>query len=191
MDLKQLMQKTKEQMPEKRWKHTQGVMDSAVILAERFGADTEQAIIAAVLHDYCKYWPIEQQKEMIREMEEFADLLNYDPQLLHGPAAAYVAKQELGIADPLILDAIRYHTSGRAEMTLLDKIICLADYIEPGRDFPGVYKIREIAEYSLERALIAGLDSTIQFLLEKGKKIYPLTIISRNELIEETRRLMH
>lgn len=84
-----------------------------------------------------------------------------------------------------MLDAIRYHTSGRGQMTLLDKVVCLADYMEPGRDFPGVHNIREIAEYSLEKALLAGFDGTIRFLLDKGKRIYPLTLAARNGLIVE------
>jgi HD superfamily phosphohydrolase YqeK len=72
-------------------------------------------------------------------------------------------------------------------MTLLDKIVCLADYIEPGRNFPGVDRIRELADQSLERALIAGFDSTIQYLIAQGKKIYPLTMLARNSLIDELR----
>ncbi|MNR45303.1 putative nicotinate-nucleotide adenylyltransferase [compost metagenome] len=70
-------------------------------------------------------------------------------------------------------------------MTQLDKIVCLADYMEPGRDFPGVDVIRELAKTSLERALIAGFDSTISFLVSKGKRIYPLTILTRNHLLEQ------
>jgi len=70
-------------------------------------------------------------------------------------------------------------------MTLLDKIVCLADYIEPGRDFPGVENIRELARSSLEKALIAGFDSTISFLLQQGKTIFPLTVVARNGLIRE------
>jgi HD superfamily phosphohydrolase YqeK len=70
-------------------------------------------------------------------------------------------------------------------MTLLDKVVCLADYIEPGRDFPGVDKIRELSRTSLEKALIAGFDSTIGFLLIQGKLIYPLTITARNNLLRE------
>jgi len=70
-------------------------------------------------------------------------------------------------------------------MSLLDKIVCLADYIEPGRDFPGVHNIRELAQHSLEKALIAGFDSTIRFLLDQGKRVYPLTMLARNGLIQE------
>jgi predicted HD superfamily hydrolase involved in NAD metabolism len=102
---------------------------------------------------------------------------------LHAEVAAFVAEQEYGINDPEVLDAIRYHTSGRVGMTLLDKIVCLADYIEPGRNFPGVDRIRELAEHNLEQALVAGFDSTITFLIEKQKVIFPLTVLARNDIV--------
>ncbi|WP_144939329.1 bis(5'-nucleosyl)-tetraphosphatase (symmetrical) YqeK [Paenibacillus sp. 32O-W] len=185
MDRERLIDLVREQMPEQRWLHTQGVMETSVELAGRFGADPVKADLAALLHDYCKYWPIEQQKKVIEQAGLADDLLQYDKPLWHAPAGAWVAEQELGINDKEILDAIRYHTSGRPGMTLLDKIVCLADYIEPGRDFPGVEQIRSLAELSLERALIAGFDSTISFLLQKGQKVYPMTIMARNSLIDE------
>lgn len=191
MNLERLVQATKQQMPAKRWEHTLGVAETAVKLARQFGADTVKAETAALLHDYCKYWPAEKLAQIVNEQELPADLLEYDPQLLHAPVAAIVVKRDLGIDDDEILDAVRYHTSGREKMTKLDKVVCLADYIEPGRDFPGVERIRELAETSMEKALIAGFDSTIQFLLAKGKKIYPLTVMARNGLIDEIKRIEH
>lgn len=185
MNRERLMEETRGQMPSKRWDHTLGVMASAVELANRFGGDSDKAELAALLHDYCKYWPIDEQRRAYAENGLDPDLFRYDPQLLHGPLAAEVVRERYGIADGEVLDAIRYHTSGRERMTLLDKIVCLADYIEPGRDFPTVGGIREMAEHSLERALVAGFDSTVQFLVEKGKKIFPLTIAARNALIDE------
>lgn len=185
MELEQLIERTQGQMPTRRWEHTQGVRQSAVQLANRFGADPIKADLAALLHDYCKYWPVEKQVEAYMSYGLPKDALTYDPQLLHGPLAAEIAQAELGIADMEVLDAIRYHTTGRAAMTLLDKIVCLADYIEPGRDFPEVSRMRELAMSSLNEALLVGVDSTISFLLSKGKKIYPLTLQTHNGLIDE------
>ncbi len=170
-------------MPSKRWKHVEGVMESAVILAKRYGADPVKADLAALLHDLAKFWPIEEQEAIIRDNGLNADLLRHDKQLLHAEVGAFISKRDYGVEDEEVLDAIRYHTSGREGMTLLDKIVCLADYIEPGREFPGVEKIRELAETSLEDALVAGFDSTLSFLLEKGKPIFPLTLLARNDLI--------
>jgi predicted HD superfamily hydrolase involved in NAD metabolism len=185
MKREDLMAAVKEQMPERRWQHTLGVMETSVKLAERFGGDKVKADLAAILHDYCKYWPIPEQAKIIRENDLPQDLLAFDKELWHSHAGAFIAKTQFGIEDEEILDAIRYHTSGREQMTLLDKIVCLADYMEPGRDFPGVEHIRELAKTSLEQALIAGFDSTITFLLSKGKRIYPLTVLTRNDLLEQ------
>ncbi|MDF2667858.1 MAG: phosphohydrolase [Paenibacillus sp.] len=185
LSLEELIKRTQEQMPTRRWDHTQGVRTTAVMLADRFGGDPKLADLAALLHDYCKYWPIDKQVEAYKSFSLSSDVLAYDPQLLHGPLAAAIAEAEFGITDQDVLGAIRYHTSGRAGMTLLEKIVCLADYMEPGRDFPEVAHIREKAEHNLDKALLAGFDSTIGFLLNKGKKIYPLTLSARNGLIDE------
>ncbi|MCA1292912.1 bis(5'-nucleosyl)-tetraphosphatase (symmetrical) YqeK [Paenibacillus sp. alder61] len=176
------------QMPAKRWKHVEGVMQTAVELARRYGADPVKADLAALLHDLAKFWPVERQEAVIRENGLNAELLDHDKQLLHAEVAAFISQRDYGVDDPEVLDAIRYHTSGRVGMTQMDKIVCLADYIEPGREFPGVERIRELAEVSLEEALLAGFDSTISFLLEKKKAIFPLTVLARNDLIAQLKK---
>lgn len=181
----QLIEIVSGQMPAKRWKHVEGVMETAVILAKRYGADAEKADLAALLHDLAKFWPIERQEAVIRENGLNPELLKHDKQLMHAEVGAFISQHDYGIEDQEVLDAIRYHTSGRVGMTLLDKIVCLADYMEPGRDFPGVERIRELAEHSLEEALVAGFDSTISFLLQKRKVIFPLTVLARNDLLKE------
>ncbi|GGA20139.1 bis(5'-nucleosyl)-tetraphosphatase (symmetrical) YqeK [Paenibacillus physcomitrellae] len=184
----ELIKAVSGQMPEKRWRHTEGVMASAVELAERFGADPVKADLAALLHDVAKYWPIEQQAAVIRDNADKGlnqELLEHDKQLLHSEVGAFVAERDYGVTDREVLDAIRYHTSGRIGMTKLDKIICLADYIEPGRDFPGVDTIRDLAKNSLEEALVSGFDSTISFLLQQRKIIFPMTMFARNDLIKQ------
>lgn len=183
LDWDKLREATKGQMPEKRWKHTLGVVDTAISLARRFGGDPEKAELAALLHDYSKAWQIDRMERIIREEDLPEELLHFDKELWHAHVGAWAVEKEHGIDDPEVLDAIRYHTSGRVGMTLTDRIVCLADYIEPGRDFPGVNKIRKLAEHQLEEALTAGFDSTISLLLEKGKRIFPLTVMARNDLI--------
>ncbi|WNS46762.1 bis(5'-nucleosyl)-tetraphosphatase (symmetrical) YqeK [Paenibacillus sp. MMS20-IR301] len=178
-----LIEAVSGQMPDKRWKHTLGVMESSVKLAQRYGADPERAETAAILHDVAKYWPVERMKEIIEQNGLSTELLKYDKQLWHAEVGAYAAEHEYGITDSEILNAIRFHTSGRENMSLLEKIVCLADYIEPGRDFPGVDEIRKLAKNSLEEGLIAGLDSTISLLLEKRRIVFPLTVLARNDLV--------
>ncbi|MBW5444966.1 HD domain-containing protein [Cohnella sp. CFH 77786] len=188
MNLETLREATRRQMPDKRWKHTLGVVETSVKLAERFGGDAAKAELAALLHDYAKAWPIDRQAMVIRERGLPPELLDFDKELWHAHVGAWAVREEHGIDDEEVLDAIRYHTSGRERMTLTDKIVCLADYIEPGRDFPGVNKIRRLAEHSLEEGLVAGFDSTISLLVEKGKRIFPLTVIARNGLIDELKK---
>ncbi|SFS61790.1 bis(5'-nucleosyl)-tetraphosphatase (symmetrical) YqeK [Paenibacillus sp. 453mf] len=181
----ELIKAVSEQMPPQRWKHTQGVMETAVILAERFGADPLKADLAAILHDVAKYWPVNEMEKVIRGNGLNQDLLLHDKQLWHSEVGAFVAERDYGVTDSEVLNAIRWHTSGRVNMSLLDKVVCLADYIEPGRDFPGVHNIRELAEHSLEEALLAGFDGTISHLITLKKVIYPLTLFTRNDLIAQ------
>lgn len=181
----QLIEAVSSQMPARRWQHTLGVMQSAIELAQRYGADPQRAELAAIVHDVAKYWPVQRQAAVIAENGLNAELLNYDSPLWHSEVGAYVAEYEYGIEDREVIDAIRYHTSGREDMTLLDKVVCLADYIEPGRDFPGVERIREKALLSLEEGLIAGFDSTVKVLLERGQTIFPTTVLARNDLIRQ------
>ena len=185
MNRDELLEHVRAQMPDRRWLHTVGVMETSVQLANRFGADPVKADLAALLHDVAKFWPIERQRRVAKEAKLPALLFEYDPQLLHAPVGAYYAERECAMSDAEVLDAIRYHTSGRAGMTLLEKVVCLADYMEPGRDFPGVHEIRQLAESNINQALIAGFDSTLTLLIAKGKRIFPLTVEARNALIRE------
>lgn len=185
--LELIKQAVREQMPEKRWLHTLGVVESARVLAGRYGGDIAKAELAAYLHDYAKFWPVERQREVVVQQGMPVELLHFDKSLWHAPVGAHAVQQELGIEDHEVLDAVRFHTSGRVNMTLLDKIVCLADYIEPGRHFPGVERIRKLSEESLELALVAGFDTTITFLMEKGKAIFPLTVMARNDLLRQVK----
>ncbi|MEK4063419.1 MULTISPECIES: bis(5'-nucleosyl)-tetraphosphatase (symmetrical) YqeK [Paenibacillus] len=178
-----LIEAVSSQMPDKRWQHTLGVMESSVKLAERYGADPARAETAAILHDVAKYWPVERMKEIIEQNGLPSELLSYDKQLWHAEVGAFVAERDYEITDAEVLGAIRYHTSGREGMSLLEKIVCLADYIEPGRDFPGVDEIRRLSKVSLEEGLIAGFDSTISLLLQKRRIVFPLTVLARNDLV--------
>lgn len=187
MRIEQIRREVEKELPRKRWIHTQGVVQSAIELARKFGADSEKAELAALLHDYAKYWSPDKMESTIRKYEADHDVLQYEVELWHGPAAAAAARVHFDIKDSLTLDAIRYHTSGRVGMSILEKVVCLADYIEPNRDYEGVVQIRSSAARSLEEGLIAGLDQTLSFLIRKGKKIYPQTILARNYLIEECR----
>ncbi|MFZ3588229.1 bis(5'-nucleosyl)-tetraphosphatase (symmetrical) YqeK [Bacillus sp. DJP31] len=175
----------KGQMTERRYIHTIGVMETAIKLAHIHGADENKAEIAAIFHDYAKFRPKDEMKQIIITQQLQQDLLQHDKELWHAPVGAYLVENEVGIKDLVILNAIKYHTSGNVGMTILDKIIYVADYIEPGRVFPGVDEVREVAETNLDLAVILTLRNTISFLMQKKQVIYPDTFFTYNELIRE------
>ncbi|MGZ0052837.1 bis(5'-nucleosyl)-tetraphosphatase (symmetrical) YqeK [Brevibacillus gelatini] len=179
----ELLARIRAQMHEKRYQHTLGVAQSARELAERYGADPDKAELAGLLHDYCKCWPVEKMFEILVRHDMPTELLEGEKELWHAFAGAIVIQYDLGVTDPDILQAVRYHTTGRAGMSLLEKVVCVADYIEPNRSFPGVEKIRALADKDLDAALALALGGTIQFLIEKQKTVYPLTLTTYNDLV--------
>jgi predicted HD superfamily hydrolase involved in NAD metabolism len=176
MNREDMLEIVKKEMTEQRYLHTLGVVESSLYLAKQYGADLKKVEIAAIFHDYAKFRDSGEMAEIIRKTPDISnDLLDYHKELWHAPVGAYLIKQEVGITDEEILDAIRYHTTGRVGMSVLEKVVCLADYIEPGRHFPGVEEVRQLAEQDLNQALAQSLLNTIQFLEKKGQKVYPLT----------------
>ncbi|MEC2054361.1 bis(5'-nucleosyl)-tetraphosphatase (symmetrical) YqeK [Peribacillus psychrosaccharolyticus] len=176
-----------KQLTERRYQHTLGVTEAAIELANRYGADVKKAELAAIFHDYAKFRPKDEMRGIIVSQGMTSTLLDFHSELWHAPVGAYLVEKEAGITNTEILDAIRYHTSGRVGMTLLDKVIYLADYIEPGRLFPGVDEVRETAKISLNQAVIEAMRNTIVFLMKKKQAVYPDTFHSYNDLIMKTK----
>ncbi|MBM4762364.1 bis(5'-nucleosyl)-tetraphosphatase (symmetrical) YqeK [Bacillus sp. B15-48] len=184
MDREIALRIVKKQLTDHRYKHTLGVMETAIQLAFKNDVNVKQAELAAIFHDYAKFRPKDEMKQIILEQGMDKELLNFNSELWHAPVGAYLVEKEVGISDPEVIDAIRYHTSGRPGMTLLEKVIYLADYIEPGRHFPGVDEVRELAQTNLEEALIQSVKNSIQFLLKKNQPVYPDTIYTYNDLVK-------
>lgn len=187
MDRSEALKIVKGQLTEQRYVHTVGVMETAIILAKQYGADEKKAEISAIFHDYAKFRPKEEMKQIIVEENMSPELLNYNSELWHAPVGAFLVYKEVGITDHDILDGIRYHTSGRPGMTILEKVIYLADYIEPGRHFPGVEEVRELAKEDLNKALIKAIQNTIIFLIKKNQAVFPDTFHTYNDLIANRR----
>ena len=181
MDKTKALELVKQQLPEKRYIHTLGVVQSAKDLARRYGVDEDKAELAAIYHDYAKYRPLDEMEQIIKDYSLPADLLTANTELWHAPVGAVLVQREAGVEDEEILSAIRYHTSGRAQMTELEKVIYLADYIEPGRSFPGVDEVRELAARSLDEAVMKAIANTIAFLMSKQQTIYPDTFHAYND----------
>lgn len=181
-----LLETVKKQMNERRFHHTEGVAKTSRELARKFGADEKKAEIAGILHDYCKQWSGEKLYEVLQSVPDLPeDLMDFNKELWHAVAGAEVVRTELGITDEEILDAIRYHTTGRVNMGLLEKIVCLADYIEPGRKYPGLEEIRNKVSVGLNEALVEAFSNTICFLVHRKNKIYPMTYLVYNDLVEQ------
>ncbi|BCB04900.1 bis(5'-nucleosyl)-tetraphosphatase (symmetrical) YqeK [Bacillus sp. KH172YL63] len=188
MNREKALEIVKEHLTHHRFVHTCGVMETSIELAKRYGADEGKAELAAIFHDYAKFRDKEEMKGIIIEENLPQDLLLYNSELWHAPVGALLVEREVGIKDEEILDAIRYHTSGKEGMTILDKVVYLADYIEPNRQFPGVEEVRELAEESLDLALIKALQNTMTFLMKKNQAIYPDTFRFYNGLVFNQRR---
>ncbi|MGM0844167.1 MAG: bis(5'-nucleosyl)-tetraphosphatase (symmetrical) YqeK [Bacillota bacterium] len=187
MERDKALQLVKAQLTEHRYHHTLGVVETAIDLAQRYNVDQYKAEMAAIFHDYAKFRPKEEMKEIIETKGMDKRLLEYNAELWHAPVGAFLVKKEAGVMDEEILDAIRFHTSGRPGMTMLEKVIYLADYIEPGRHFPGVDEVRELAKDNLEQALIISIRNTIMFLMKKNQAVFPDTFHTFNELVLKNR----
>jgi predicted HD superfamily hydrolase involved in NAD metabolism len=188
MDKNEALELVKNQLTEHRYIHTLGVLETSLLLARRYGADLKKAELAAIFHDYAKFRPKDEMKKIVIEEKLPLDLLQYGNELLHAPVGSVLVKKEAGISDSEVLRAIYYHTTGNKKMTTLEKVIFLADYMEPNRRFPGVEEVREAAEYSLEEACLIAVKNTIRFLMDQRQKIYPLTLETYNGLMDEVKQ---
>ncbi|MBQ8585091.1 MAG: bis(5'-nucleosyl)-tetraphosphatase (symmetrical) YqeK [Butyricicoccus sp.] len=166
-----------------RYQHTLGCEKAAVELARRFGADEEKAAFAAILHDITKRHSREEQLYLCEKYDIIpCDVERIEWKMLHGKTAAAIAKHEYGAPED-VCDAIACHTTGKAGMTMLDKVIYLADFIEETRDFDGVEPARRLAQHDIDRALLYCYDSSLSDLVSRGKLIHRDTIEARNDLI--------
>ncbi len=185
MKIEKIKKDLEKSLSGKRYRHSGGVADTGKHLAKLYGADAEKAYLAGWVHDAAKELSLSEMQAIIpmdSPLRQDAHMFN-SRALLHGPAGSSLIESRYGIEDPEIQSAVRYHTTGREDMTLLEKIIFLADYIEPSRDFPGVDTLRKLAEKDLDKAVLAAYDSTISHLLEQGAYIYDLTFLGRNDLV--------
>lgn len=177
----------KKYIEEKRFRHSIGVAVTAYRMAIRYNEDPRQAYFAGLLHDIAKRMPLDKQLELCKKIDLHPDEVAY-PKMLHAPAGACFVKKHYGIRDKKLLSAIRYHTMGHRDMTTFDKLIYMADYIEPCRDFDGVEELREATFRNLDEAIIKGIDTTICSLVEEHLKISPVLLDVRNALLEQEQK---
>lgn len=181
----EIIEEIRECLTEKRFEHVLRVEATALELAETYNADREKSSIAALLHDVAKDEPDNEMRDIIISENLDLDLLQYGSQIWHAPVGAVQARRDFEITDEEILNAVKHHTVGAPEMTIVEKVVFVADYIEPGRDFDGVKEARELAEQSLDLAIQYKIQGTILDLANKKKKIYPKAIDAYNAWIPE------
>ena len=166
---------------EKRKVHTEGVRETAIKLARRYGADEKKAEIAALFHDMYRGVPEKTMNYYVKNLgleDKYLDNCN----LAHGKVAAIIMQRDFDIEDEDIINAVSYHTTGRAGMSLLEEVIYLADAIEPNRMYPGVDELRRMAKTDLDRACLMSLSNTIDFVRSSGNYLDEETILAKEYL---------
>lgn len=169
-----------------RFHHSLCVADCAKKLAAKYGCNEDKAYTAGILHDIMKNAPPDEQLEFLEKQNvELSPVEKSNSKLYHAISGAYYIKNIIKIDDEDIFNAVRYHTTGRANMSLLEKVIFIADFVSDDRDYNGIEEIRQAAWESLEKAMMIGLDFTIKEIVGRRQTLHPDSINLYNELILE------
>lgn len=166
---------------EKRKAHVYGVVKTAGELAAKYGCDPVKAETAALFHDMFRSTPVDVLNMYVRQLQLDPVLLD-NANLAHGPIAAVIMERDYGIHDEDIINAVKYHTTGRAGMSVLEKVIYLADAIEPGRNYPTVDELRKTAAVSLDQACLDSMERSIEYIRERELFLHEDTIKARDYL---------
>ncbi|HOB87272.1 MAG TPA: bis(5'-nucleosyl)-tetraphosphatase (symmetrical) YqeK [Bacillota bacterium] len=183
-DLVHIEEIMRKRLNEELYQHSLGVAQTASLLAGRYGVEARKAYLTGLVHDFGKsYTPAELRRLAERKRLALDWVALAEPKLLHAPVGAALLAEEFGISDPQIVRAVALHTTGGREMNLFDKVIYLADVIEPGRSYSGVEEIREAAFKDLESALLLAVNNTIRSVLARDMLLHPDSIEFRNSLL--------
>lgn len=188
MSLEEIKENLRQMLTPKRYQHSINVMDASIVLAEKYGCDRDKAALAGLVHDCARELDKKETLNICSKYGIIPDkIMQNQPELLHGVAGSYLARELFGIECEEVLTAVANHTMGTEGMDKLSSIVFLADYIEAGRVYPGVEEIRKAAMDSLFKGIVAGLDNTITYILKKGGLLHPQTVITRNWALEQLR----
>ena len=181
--IKDLKKDLKREMDDSRYEHTLGVMYTSAALAMRYEYDMERAMLAGLMHDCAKCIPNAKKLKLAEKNGlEITELERNNPFMLHAKVGAMLAKVKYDINDEEVLGAIRWHTTGKPDMTLLEKIIYLADYIEPTRNFCDLRELRRLAFEDLDRAMLLGFTMAVEDLAARGMVVHPDSVRARDYL---------
>lgn len=185
LDRDEILNKMHDTLSDYRYNHCLRVEKASRGLAAEFGGDVERSGLAGLLHDYAKERDDQEFIDVIQRKNLNPILLHYNNAIWHGIVGAEIIKDQLGIYDEDVLNAIRRHTVGSTHMTQEDKCVFVGDFIEPGRDFPGIDMARKYAQKSLDSAVTYELKHSVQHLVDKNREIYPATFASYNYWISK------
>ncbi len=188
MKQEKMMYRLKKTLDAQRYRHTLGVAETAKKMARRFGEDEERAELAGFLHDCAKCMTLEQMLKAAKG-ETVDEVMRESKALMHAVAGMCVARDVYGVTDPKVLSAIRWHTTGHAGMTNLEKIVYLADVIEPNRKpFPGIEALRTLAKKNLDEAMHYALRMSYNHIQEQGKTLHGDTMAALLEYEQDEMR---
>ena len=181
MDEKKILNKLKSLLALPRFKHSLRVREKVLHLSKHHRIDLKKASIAGLLHDVSRFMGKEQLLKLAKKLKLKMDPISrLEPKLLHAPLSAYIARTSFGIKDKQILKAISNHTLGRPNMSMLEKIVYIADHTEEGRTHAGVRQARHFAKSDINKAIAVIASSMIRYLLSKDLPIHPKTVEVRN-----------
>ena len=182
---KEFLEILKTRLTAQRLYHSICVAEQARHLADIFGGDGEKSYAAGLIHDIMRYEPVEKMIEMIEsDGQTLTESEKNIPVTLHAVAGEVYLRKQLNVTDKDILSAVRYHTTGREDMTLLEKIVYVADLTSEDREYPDVKEVRELAEKSLDETCLRGLSFTIEDNARKCRPIHIDTVKAYNYLAE-------
>ncbi|MGF6375567.1 putative HD superfamily hydrolase involved in NAD metabolism [Clostridiales Family XIII bacterium PM5-7] len=173
---------------EERKTHTEGVRITAINLAKRYGADEKKAEIAALFHDMFRGQPQDVLNYYVRELDLDPKYLN-NSNLAHSKIARIIMERDYSITDGDVLNAVSFHTTGRPGMSTLEKVIYIADAIEPNRNYPGVEQLRELAEVDLDEACRLSLNNTIAYVQKQGNYLDQDTLLARDDIEQRLEKM--
>ncbi|WP_339250673.1 bis(5'-nucleosyl)-tetraphosphatase (symmetrical) YqeK [Sporosarcina sp. FSL W8-0480] len=184
METQQIINEIKKRVSLKRFEHVIRVAETAKVLAARYGVSVEKAELAALLHDVAKSMEPADMRKLIEENGEDNRLLSFHHEIWHAAAGKVIARDEFGVTDSDVLNAIRYHTTGRVGMSALEKVIYVADLIEPGRKFPKIEELRKTAELSIDEAMKSCIIHSVGYLVGKRVTVFPDSFECYNEHVQ-------